>query len=671
MSISLGKDLCRNLTPAESREWLITNGIGGYGAGTISGLLTRRYHGLLIAALKPPTQRTLMLTKLNETVAYNNSDYDLYSDRFGDETIFPHGYKHIEQFFLDGTTPVWEYKVADAILEKRIWMQQQENTTYIQYTFKEGSQPLKLSLNALVNYRDHHGDTHADDWQMQIDSVDRGIKIKASRDAIAFYLLAVSDSSNVVNWTPNHVWYRNFLLAIEKYRGLTCCEDHLLAGGCSVTLNPGESITIIASTKENPNLDIKSAWQQHHAYEQELLTQAQTTISKQSRPEWIEQLTLAANQFIVDRSTAAEEGKTIIAGYPWFTDWGRDTMISLPGLTLTIGRADVAGSILRTFAKYVDRGMLPNVFPDGGETPEYNTVDATLWYFEAIYSYYIETKDKDLIDDLFPILSRIVANYRQGTRYNIHQDADGLIYAGETGVQLTWMDAKVDDWVVTPRIGKPVEINALWYNALIIMERLAQITGQPQEYTELAASVRQGFQRFWSDRLGYCYDVLDTKDGNDPSLRPNQIFAVSLPAIDAPPLLNRQQQKSVVDRVAKELLTPYGLRSLSPQDSNYQGIYGGDRHQRDGQYHQGTTWGWLIGHFIQAHLKVYQQPQTTITFLNPMAEHLSTGCVGNISEIFDGDPPFIPRGCFAQAWSVAEVLRSWELIRTDSLDRAI
>ena len=669
MSVTLGEDICRNLTPAESREWLITNGIGSYGAGTISGLLTRRYHGLLIASLKPPTQRTLMLTKLNETVAYNNLDYDLYSDRFEDGTIFPHGYKYIEQFFLDGTTPVWQYRLGDAILEKRIWMQQKENTTYIRYTFKDGSQSLKLSLNALVNYRDHHGDTHADNWQMQIDPVDRGIKVQADRNAIAFYLLAVSNSGNAINWTHNHVWYRNFLLAIEKYRGLTCCEDHLLAGGCSVTLNPGESITVVASTKANPNLDIESAWQQHHTYEQELLTQARSTLFKntelQSRPEWIEQLTLAANQFIVDRSTA-EEGKTIIAGYPWFTDWGRDTMISLPGLTLTIGRAEVARSILRTFAQYVDRGMLPNVFPDGGETPEYNTVDATLWYFEAIYSYYLHTKDKGLIEELFPILSTIITNYRQGTRYNIHQDSDGLIYAGETGVQLTWMDAKVDDWVVTPRIGKPVEINALWYNALIIMERLAQIVGQPQEYTELAASVRQGFQRFWSDRLGYCYDVLDTDNGNDPSLRPNQIFAVSLPAIDAPPLLNRQQQQSVVDRVAKELLTPYGLRSLSPQDSAYQGIYGGDRRERDGQYHQGTTWGWLIGHFIQAHLKVYRQPQTAIAYLNPMAEHLSTGCIGNISEIFDGDSPFTPRGCFAQAWSVAEVLRSWELIQSNS-----
>ena len=669
MSVTLGKDICSNLAATESREWLITNGIGGYGAGTISGLLTRRYHGLLIASLNPPTQRTLMLTKLNETVAYNDLDYDLYSDRFGDGTIFPHGYKYIEQFFLEGTTPVWQYRLGDAILEKRIWMQQQENTTYIRYTFKDGSQSLKLSLNALVNYRDHHGDTHADNWQMQIDPVDRGIKVKADRNAIAFYLLAVSDSSDAVDWTLHQAWYRNFLLAIEKYRGLTCCEDHLLAGGCSVTLNPEESITVVASTKANPNLDIESAWQQHHTYEQKLLTQAGTLFKNtesKSRPEWIEQLTLAANQFIVDRSTTADDGKTIIAGYPWFTDWGRDTMISLPGLTLTIGRAEVARSILRTFAQYVDRGMLPNVFPDGGETPEYNTVDATLWYFEAIYSYYLHTKDKDLIGELFPILNEIIANYSQGTRYNIHQDTDGLIYAGETGVQLTWMDAKVDDWVVTPRIGKPVEINALWYNALIIMERLAQIVGQPQEYTELAASVRKGFQRFWSDRLGYCYDVLDTDDGNDGSLRPNQIFAVSLPAIDAPPLLNPQQQQSVVDRVAKELLTPYGLRSLSPQDSNYQGIYGGDRHQRDGQYHQGTTWGWLIGHFIQAHLKVYQQPQTAIAYLNPMAEHLSTGCIGNISEIFDGDSPFTPRGCFAQAWSVAEVLRSWELIHNNS-----
>ena len=664
MSVTLGKDICSNLTSAESREWLITNGIGSYGAGTISGLLTRRYHGLLIAALNPPTQRTLMLTKLNETVAYNNLDYDLYSDRFEDETIFPHGYQHIEQFYLDGTTPVWQYRLGDAILEKRIWMQQKENTTYIRYTFTEGTQPLKLSLNALVNYRDHHGDTCGGNWQMQIDTVDRGIKVEAYPDAIAFYLLAVSDSSNAVDWTLHQAWYRNFLLAIEKYRGLACCEDNLLAGGCSVTLNPGESITIVVSTKENPNLDIKSAWQQHHTYERELLTQARTLFKNtesKSRPEWIEQLTLAANQFIVDRSTA-DEGKTIIAGYPWFTDWGRDTMISLPGLTLTIGRAEVARSILRTFAQYVDRGMLPNVFPDGGETPEYNTVDATLWYFEAIYSYYLHTEDKSLIKELFPILGTIITNYRQGTRYNIHQDTDGLIYAGETGVQLTWMDAKVDDWVVTPRIGKPVEINALWYNALIIMERLAQVMGQPkQEYSELAASVRQGFQRFWSDRLGYCYDVLDTDDGNDPSLRPNQIFAVSLPAIDAPPLLNPQQQQSVVDTVAKELLTPYGLRSLSAQHPDYKGIYGGDRTTRDGQYHQGTTWGWLIGHFIQAHLKVYRQPETAMTYLTPMAEHLLTGCVGNLSEIFDGDSPFTPRGCFAQAWSVAEVLRSWEL----------
>ena len=308
--------------------------------------------------------------------------------------------------------------------------------------------------------------------------------------------------------------------------------------------------------------------------------------------------------------------------------------------------------------------MLPNVFPDSGGSPDYNTVDATLWYFEAIYAYYLHTKDKSLVAELFPILADIVAYYCQGTRYNIYQDSDGLLYAGEPGVQLTWMDAKVDNWVVTPRIGKPIEINALWYNALIIMEqfdRLLERSGR--EYYQLANSTRQGFQRFWSNELGYCYDVLDTINGNDACLRPNQIFAVSLPSYDqVPTLLNFDRQKSVVDAVKQELLTPYGLRSLSTKHPNYQGHYGGDRRQRDGAYHQGTVWAWLIGHFIQAHLKVYRQPKTARSFLMPMAKHLETGCVGTISEIFDGEPPFTCRGCFAQAWSVAEVLRIWQLI---------
>lgn len=671
MSVRFGKDICRNLVTSETREWLITNGIGGYAAGTISGLLTRRYHGLLIAALKPPTARTLLLTKLNETATYNNLNYALYSDRWADQTIFPQGYDNIAKFFLVGTTPVWIYKLSDALLEKRIWMQQGENTTYIRYTLKRGSLPLKLSLNALVNYRDHHSDTHTNNWQMQIDTIDAGIQVKPTPDAVNLYLLTSASNDNKITWKPHHVWQHNFSLAVEKYRGLIHCEDHLLAGSCTLILNLEESITIIASTKPNPNLDDKSAWKEQYNYEQELLNKAPRTqpgsveLNKSTNPAWISNLVLAANQFIVDRPTTTfPEGKTIIAGYPWFTDWGRDTMISLPGLTLAIGRPSVARFILRTFAKYVDRGMLPNVFPDGVEAPNYNTVDATLWYFEAVRAYYQCTQDLELIEELFPVLTGIIIDYSQGTRCNIHRDFDGLLYAGEAGLQLTWMDAKVEDWVVTPRIGKPVEINALWYNALVIMMQFAKILGESeQKYAHLASTAKKGFQRFWSDDLGYCYDVIDTSDGNDNSLRPNQIFAVCLPSFESvPPLLSVNQQKSIVDVVSKELVTPYGLRSLSPNHPDYQGHYGGDRCQRDGSYHQGTVWAWLIGHFVQAHLKVYQQPEVALNFLTPMAEHLEIGCVGKISEIFDGDPPFTPRGCFSQAWSVAEVLRSWQLI---------
>jgi len=672
MSVKFGREICNNLATAETREWLVTNGIGGYAAGTVSGLLTRRYHGLLLAALKPPLGRTLLLSKLNETVTYSDRLYPLKCDRWIDQTVSPKGYENIEQFSLIGTTPVWLYGCGDALIEKRIWMQQGENTTYIRYTLRRGSLPLTLSLQALVNYRDYHGDTHIHDhnWQMQIDAIKQGIQVKAAPDATSLYLLATRNNDAEITWQSDHTWYKNFALALEKYRGLSHCEDHLLAGICSATLKVGESLTITATTNSNFDLDSQSRWQQRFEYEQQLLVKAWQTLAPKStetnqNPAWIKKLVLAANQFIVDRPTTdTPDGKTIIAGYPWFSDWGRDTMISLPGLTLATGRPDVARVIIRTFAKYVDRGMLPNVFPEGGEIPEYNTVDATLWYFEAIRAYYEYTQDKQLLSELFPVLAEIIKYHSQGTRYNIHLDSDGLLYAGETGVQLTWMDAKVGDWVVTPRIGKPVEINALWYNALVIMIHFALILEQPHEaYTQLATRTKKGFQRFWNSDLGYCYDVLDSPDGNDDSLRPNQIFAVSLPAIDQmSSLLTPAQQKSLVDIVARELVTSHGLRSLAPNHSYYQGHYGGSPLQRDGAYHQGTVWTWLIGHLVQAHLKVYQKPAIARSFLMPIGNHLQAGCVGNISEIFDGDAPFAYRGCFAQAWSVAEVLRSWLLV---------
>ncbi|RLC72274.1 MAG: glycogen debranching protein, partial [Chloroflexi bacterium] len=386
---------------------------------------------------------------------------------------------------------------------------------------------------------------------------------------------------------------------------------------------------------------------------------AQAGAPARDAPAAIEHLILAADQFIVRRSLSDDpDRRTIIAGYPWFGDWGRDTMISLPGLTLITGRHDVAARILRTYARFIDQGLLPNHFPEAGEEPEYNTADATLWYFEAIRAYHKATNDLTLLGDLFPVLQEIIKWHQRGTRYNIHVDpADGLLYAGEPGVQLTWMDAKMDDWVVTPRIGKPVEINALWYNALRIMADFARSLREPAEGYEITAEqARAGFARFWNEAAGYCYDVLDGPGGDDPALRPNQLLAVSLPYSP----LTEQQQRAVVDACARHLLTSHGMRSLAPDDPAYVGRYGGDQHQRDRAYHQGTVWAWLIGPFVSAYLRVYRDPEVARSFLRPLMHHLADHGVGSISEIFDGDPPFTPRGCIAQAWSVAEVLRAWQ-----------
>ena len=664
MYIKLGREICGDLLISEQREWLVTNGIGGFASGTVSGLLTRSYHGLLSATLQPPLGITLMLSKLDETVTYDEITYPLYTNRWADGAIAPEGYKNIESFYLDGTDPVWIYACADALIEKRVGMQQGDNTTYIRYKMLRGSQPLSLSLKALVNYRDRHSTTQSENLNYEIDNCQQGIKVKAFPDAAKLYLSGIKER-NAIAWEVNNEWYKDFALAVEKYRGLNSVEDHLCAGNCNISLNLGESVTIVASTSEMKGLE---DWRTKGLGNKSLIDRFYNKSELKTAPGWIEQLVLAADQFIVDRPLEdIPEGKTIVAGYPWFSDWGRDTMISLPGLTLTTGRFEVAKVILQTFAKYIDKGMLPNVFPDRGETPEYNTCDASLWYFEAIRDYYAHTGDKQLLVELYPALVEIIDWHQKGTRYSIHLDDDGLIYAGEAGVQLTWMDAKVGDWVVTPRIGKPVEINALWYNALIIMSQFARELGKSnREYLAMADKTRTGFQRFWNTDLNYCYDVLDTPDGDDDSLRPNQILAVSLPAMgkgECPlPLLDNKQQKQVVDIASRHLLTSHGLRSLAQNHPDYVAIYGGNPLQRDGAYHQGTVWGWLIGHFVQAHLKVYQDPEVCKTFLKPIAEHLQEGCVGSISEIFDGDAPFSPRGAFAQAWSVAEVLRAWKLI---------
>lgn len=661
MVIAFGREICGHLNTAESREWLVTNGIGGYASGTIANLLTRRYHGLLIAALKPPLGRTLMLAKMDETALYNGRAYPLYTNRWLDGTVEPEGYHYIERFELQGTTPVWRFALADAILEKRIWMQQGANTTYISYHLRRAAKPLTLAVKALVNYRDYHHNTYAGDWRMSVDAVAHGVCVTAFPGAKPLYLLADTSSlehseAKLRISLPAYNWHYGFDLAVEKYRGLGYWEDHLHAATFHVTLEPATALTLVASTERNPELQGEIAWNLRRTYEQHLL---ESWSQVREAPAWVNQLVLAADQFIVNRpSPDAPESKTILAGYPWFSDWGRDTMISLPGLTLSTGRPEVARSILRTFARYVNQGMLPNRFPDAGDRPEYNTVDATLWYFEAIRAYFGATGDETLLAELWPVLVDIVEWHRRGTRYNIHLDPDdGLIYAGDEETQLTWMDVKVGDWAVTPRAGKPIEISVFWYNALHTMRQFAQRLGHsPAEYAKLAAQTAKGFSRFWNQEAGYCYDVLDGPGGNDATLRPNQIFAVSLPM---PPLLTPSQEKQVVDTVAQHLLTSYGLRSLSPEHPQYQGIYGGDQLKRDSAYHQGTVWGWLMGAFVMAHLRVYKDATQAQELLEPMADHLWDQGVGSLSEIFDGDAPMQPRGCPAQAWTVAEVLRTW------------
>jgi len=623
----------------------------------VAGPLTRRYHGLLVAALTPPVGRTVLVTKIDEILEYAGTHTALAANRWADGTVAPEGYQHIESFRLDGTTPVWTYAAADALIEKRVWMEQGQNTTYVRYEVLRATGPLTLRLEAFVNYRDYHSTTHAEGWRMEVAPAEAGLRVTAFPGARPVMVAAPGAQCEPVN-----VWYQRFGLAVEMERGLDWVDDNLLVGRFATALAQGEAITLTCSCEAEASLDGEAAWRRRQVHEAELLTTwRQTPAGSGPVPAWIEQLVLAADQFIVSRPLIDDSaGQSIIAGYPWFADWGRDTMIALPGLLLTTGQHEIARRILTTFARFVDRGMLPNRFPDAGEVPEYNTVDAALWYLEAIRQYEEATGDVQLVKDLFPVLEEIITAYRQGTRYGIGEDpADGLLRAGEAGVQLTWMDAKVGDWVVTPRIGKPVEVNALWYSALRSMASFARRLGHAAEpWDALAERVRASFARFWNEAAGHCFDVLDGPGGHEAALRPNQIFAVSLTASP----LSLAQQRLVVEACGRHLVTSFGLRSLGPAEPGYQGKYEGGPVARDGAYHQGTVWAWLLGPFALAHLRVHGDGDAARAFLAPMAHHLREFVVGSIAEIFDGEAPFTSRGCPAQAWSVAETLRAWQAL---------
>jgi predicted glycogen debranching enzyme len=645
--IRFGQDLCGNLEAATRREWLETNAIGGFASSTLPGINTRRYHGLLVAATKPPVGRLVLLSKLEETVIIDGDAFDLCSNQYQD-VVHPTGYRYLKQFRLD-PFPILTFEVHGVRIEKTVFMVQGENTTVVQYEIKSAGKArnVSLELRPLLAFRDYHSLTHEND------ALDRRVNVQPGVATFSPYpglpaLHLAHDSATVENTGD---WYRRFKYDLELERGLDYQED--LFNPCVFRFDLGtlKRATVIASTERR---DVASAALYRR---NEVSRRRQTSLASPIADDFVSALHAASEQYIVSRG----DHKSVIAGYPWFSDWGRDTMVALPGLTLPGRRFEVARSILQTFARHVDRGMLPNCFPDAGETPQYNTVDATLWFFEAIRSYVTYTGDLEFVRGLFGVLNDIINWPVRGTRFGIKVDANCLLYSGEAGVQLTWMDAKVGDWVVTPRRGNAVEIQALWYNALCIMEDFAQRLGDEsgrKRYGGLATLVRWSFNRqFWNEKGGYLYDVVNACVP-DASIRPNQIFAVSLPYT----MLRPERAMLVVDVVQRHLLTPYGLRTLAPGDPEYRGRYTGGPYIRDGAYHQGTVWPWLMGPFITAYLRVNggspAARQQAEAWLSSLKDHLSDAGVGHISEIFNGDPPHRPVGCIAQAWSVAEVLRA-------------
>jgi predicted glycogen debranching enzyme len=654
------KKLLGSFSDNSQLEWLETNGLGGWSGSSLSGCNTRRYHGLLMASIKPPTDRMLLVSKLDESIILDGSRFDLGTNDYGD-TIFPQGLQWLSSFKRD-FFPEWIYEVPGVTIRKIVTMVNGENTTLIRYEILHASKPFTLELLPLIAARGYHELQHSQNnifWD--IDFRNGVFHTRPFDGAPDIYISIPGSAYQSVN-----KWYYNFNYLQEKYRGLDYQEDLFNHGLFSVDLKGGDRLDVIVSTDNPEEKNAVALFKKEQDRKLNLLNGVPDPL--------LRQLMLAADQFIVKRTEPADteketpsDFKTVIAGYHWFTDWGRDTMISLPGLCLTTGRFEDAKKIIAVFAKSVSMGMLPNRFIDENNPPEYNNVDGTLWYFNAVYNYLQATGDSDFIlGEILPVLTEIIEWHFKGTRFNIHVDNDGLLYAGEKGQQLTWMDARINDWVVTPRMGKPVEIEALWYNALKIFHYVLLLNNDTLKagvILEKAEYARKSFgEKFWYPEGGYLYDNIDELGKPDPSLRPNQIFTISLPF----PLLEGEKAKSLINIIRSKLFTVVGLRSLSPDDPDYKASYGGDVFKRDSAYHQGTVWSWLLGPFIEAGIKTFG-----ISFKNEakdiiaeFARHLQEGCVGTVSEIFDGDEPHHPRGCVAQAWGVAEVLR---IIKTYSL----
>ena len=661
--IRFGREICGNLAQAESREWWLSNGLGGYAAGTIAGSLTRRYHGLLITPLDGTLDRQLMFARAEPTLEIDGQIYPLSCNHWQSGAIVPRGYVHIESFRLNGQLPVWIYAVAGVRLEQRIFMEQGEAAVWVTFRLLNPTpspeSSIHLHLRLLVNQRDHHGQTSSGGISPETRLLDKRSLQLSYSDTKRLHIQLNSGKLQI-----EHNWINDLLLPDERERGLPDWDNHLAIAQASMTLNNKNWFGLRAGLEPCAKPEPSVALRREQLLQYNFLNTVRQFRKKKS-PAWIDQLVVNSQHFLFRRpANEGDPGESVIAGYPWFADWGRDTMIALPGLTLTTGQLPLARSILETWSAYVDQGMIPNRFPESATSttaPEYNSVDASLWFILAWFAYLQAGGEEAAVSNVLPVLEQIINAYHHGTRYQIHMDENnGLLHIGETGTQLTWMDARVNGIAATSRTGKPVEVNALWYNALMAMQNITERLGRNvNDYAVMAERTRLGFQQYLRPDGGL-YDVLDTPDGNDASIRPNQVFALSLPW----PLLDKKAANTVLNELQNHLYTSYGLRSLSPQDSSYRGIYQGNVAERDAAYHNGPVWGWLLGHYVMAHFRLHRDAGAALALLEPVRDHLFDAGLGSISEIFDGDPPHLPRGTPSQAWSVATILEAWWLIQT-------
>jgi predicted glycogen debranching enzyme len=649
------------------REWLVANGLGGYATGTVGGVCTRRYHGLLVAAL-PALGRTVMLSHLSDRVRLGSRRAARLSAEESAVGLALHGAEHLREFRLELGLPVWTYQVEGAVLEKRVLLPHGQNTVHVGYRLLEGEGPVRLTLRPGVHFRLHDAPVSSELQAYRLSA--EGGRYEIAGDDPRFPPLRLLVHGRRPAFTVEEARLAEVLYRVEASRGYDRQGDLFSPGFFRIDLERGETVTLIASTEPWAKVAALSpveAAAAEVARREGLLALAPEAAQRGPAAE----LVLAADAFLVrptgrvqEEVQAQAEGdvpRTIIAGYHWFTDWGRDTMISLEGLALRTGRAREAGAILRAFARHVRDGLIPNLFPEGDGAGLYHTADATLWMFHAVDRYLRATGDRELLRRLLPVLEEVIAHHQRGTRFGIRVDPrDGLLTQGEQGYQLTWMDAKVDGWVVTPRRGKAVEINALWFNALRNLARwLAEERGgeAARPIAEAAERARVSFdRRFWYAEGGHLYDVVDGEDGrDDPACRPNQLLAIALPD----PVLDRARWAEVLEVVRTRLLTPVGLRSLARDHPDYKPTYHGDLRTRDAAYHQGTVWSWLVGPYVDAWLKVHPDDRAGARgALDALIDELGRACIGQVSEVFDAEPPFTPRGCVAQAWGVAELLRA-------------